>query len=342
VGNGGHVLPAVTYFEVAGEIITVLSLQPTTKMNASSHFALRAWLGNCHVEHVLGHSEMVQEKLLRIYHGSDSFLDNTQYNTTNSIQERRPSGMYVVQFVTEGNYSTTTPVPESQEAPETTSVVASTETTALPSTTPVPLSAFVVTMAVSMPMLLSEFDESRQVLFKDAIAAVAGVSSSDVSISKIESIASAATTVRRRLLSGGIRVDLSINAATRGAATQLGAQLSNPSTLNARLQQAGLPSVSMLQVPTTIASATHTSTRADKDNNMSHSYIIAAAVGGVSLLVIFIIVLLMLLQDRPVIGPSYEQQAPVIPVVVRPVHHERAYYLIHPNEQEMVSVPWHV
>jgi len=210
VGNGGDVLPAVTYFEVAGAIVTVLSLEPTTKMNASSDFALRAWLGKCYVEHVRSHSEIVEAKLLHIYHGNVPSWEHAQYFTTNSIQVRRPADMYLLQFTIEGNYNavtTHTPVPEATNTPLP-------EATTLPSTTPVPQSAFVVTMAVSMPMLLSEFFESKQALFKDSIAAVASVPSSDVTIAKIESIASTVT-VRRRLLSGGIRVDLRINAATR-------------------------------------------------------------------------------------------------------------------------------
>jgi len=401
VGNGGHMLPVVTYFEVAGGIVTVLSLEPTTKMHATSQFALRAWLGNCFVEHVLNHSETVQAKLMHIYHGNDPSWKNAKYVTTNSILERQIEHLHFVQVTIEGNYSvattTTTPMPEdtktvgnsttpvpedtetvdpirttlatSQGGSETSALPSTTpvpqgdfatnttspmpgdtktvdtirttlatsrggsESTSLPSSTPVPQSDFAVTMAVSMPMLLSEFDDSKQVLFKNSVAAAAAVPSSDVTIAKIQDIAGTVVTTRRRLLSGGIRVDLSINAATRSAATQVVTQLSNPTTLNVQLQLAGLPSVTMLQVPTTIASGTPSVTPTEKDDNMPHSYVIGAAVGGVSLVVIFIIVLLWILQNRPVTGPSYGRQVPMAPVMVAPVHHQQAYYPLHPNKK---------
>jgi len=313
-------------------------------MYPSSHFALRAWLGNCFVQDVLNNSEIVEANLLLIYHGNDASWENVKYVTTYYIVQRQIQELYFVQITIEGNYSYSVPITTTSPMPEDTSLVTSesrSETTPLLTTTPAPQSAFVVTMAVSMPLLLSEFDDSRQALFKNAIAVVAAVPSSDVSISKIESITSTVLAVRRRLLSGGIRVDLSINAATRGAATQLGTRLSNPTALNAQLQVAGLPSATMLQVPTTTATVMPPSTHAQRDDIMARTYVIGAVVGGVTLVVIFIIILMFVLQDRPTIGPSYEQQVPMMPEMVIPVHHEQAYYPLHPNQERVLNVPWH-
>ena len=98
----------------------------------------------------------------------------------------------------------------------------------LPTTSPKPESAFVVTMAVSLPFTLAEFDESKQVDFKRTIANVAGVNLADVTIASISSIPANA---QRRLFASALRIDMRINAASSNAAGQLGATLSNPASV---------------------------------------------------------------------------------------------------------------
>ena len=163
-------------------------------------------------------------------------------------------------------------------------------------TTPtISVSLYVVTMAISLPITVSEFDEGTKKSFKSSIAEVAGVSTADVIIDKIESITTARSgggiSVSRRLLVAGIRIDMNIQAADKNTADALGAKLT-VTAINSKLQQAGLPSVTILKAPTTTANRDGSSTSGTHDDgggagvsNMLPA-IIGAGVGFVVLLLL--------------------------------------------------------
>jgi len=82
----------------------------------------------------------------------------------------------------------------------------------------VTVSPYVVNMAVSIPMTIPEFDNSKQATFRAAIAAAAGVQNADVTLVKVERISNALRgeeihAAGRQMLVAGIRIDMSINAA---------------------------------------------------------------------------------------------------------------------------------
>jgi hypothetical protein len=108
-------------------------------------------------------------------------------------------------------------------------------------------SAFVVEMAVSIPVAIAEFDNQKKESFKTATALTAGVSTVDVSIVQVSSIAASSG---RRLLAESTRIDFVIQANTRTKALGLSNRLSDTSQLNLNLQQSGLPQVTVLTQPT--------------------------------------------------------------------------------------------
>ena len=151
-----------------------------------------------------------------------------------------------------------------------------------------------MTAAVSLPMTVADFDDGKQATFKTAIAAAAGVSSADVTIVKIESISSARRggairhVTLRRLLAAGIRIDISVKAANQNAGDALGAKLTVTS-INAQLQQAGLPAATLLEAATTAPSGEGSSTSDGAGGGML-PVIIGAAVGLTVLLAIALFV----------------------------------------------------
>jgi hypothetical protein len=106
-------------------------------------------------------------------------------------------------------------------------------------------------MAVSIPLALSEFNDAKRASFKEAFAQALGVSSSDVSIDIVESI-SIARRAARRLLAPGIKVGISVKAASKNAADTMVAKLT-ATNINAKLQEAGLPPATIVEAPTTVA-----------------------------------------------------------------------------------------
>jgi len=185
----------------------------------------------------LAHSSHVHIHLLQLYYAQLSSLTNATYNITKTdVTEKNGTGMLL--FVMEGIVTNKIPEkPQNYSQP--------------PPISPVPESAFVVTMAVSLPFTLAEFDDTKQAGFRSVIANVANVKLADVAIASIASINTDASR-RRRLLASALRIDLRINAASSNAAGQLGATLSNASTLNTALAAAGLPAATVLVAPATI------------------------------------------------------------------------------------------
>lgn len=135
-------------------------------------------------------------------------------------------------------------------------------------------SSFVVTLAVSLPLTLSDFDDGTQSTFKVAMAAVTGVSNADVSIDNIESISTARRGLNisipmRRLLAEGVRIDMSIKAADKTAADSMHVKLT-VTVINTKLQESGLPAVTILEAPKSVAS------HSGKELNLG----IVGAIGG--------------------------------------------------------------
>jgi len=125
-----------------------------------------------------------------------------------------------------------------------------------PPTTPAPPVAVaeatrVVKMAVSLPMSVDDFDQSKQDKFVASIARAADVATADVNIDKIEAI----TVARRRLLAESIRVETSIKAADQSAAAAMADKLT-ASTINTELAKEGLPDATIIAAPTVEAVAT--------------------------------------------------------------------------------------
>jgi len=192
-------------------------------------------------------------------------------------------------------------------------------------------------------MSLSDFDESRQILFRQSIATVSSVPITDVNIANIQSIVSG--TSRRRMLSAGIRIDIRINAATHSGASQLSAQLSDVNAVNTQLLQVGLPVATMLELPVTTQTNTMVPIGSDSDSKSSsgsgtnHSipnpYILGGAVAGAALFVLLIVIITGM-------GPQYDEIQPLyvnehlhmIPVVMPHAMHP-GYYPIPDHSRNM-------
>jgi len=229
----------------------------------------------------------------------------------------------------------------------------------LPATTPKPESAFVVTMAVSLPFTLAEFDDSKQIEFKGTVANVAGVNINDVTIASITSVP---TNAQRRLFAAALRIDMRINAASSNAASQMGATLSSPATLNAALVSAGLPAATVLVAAATVQTSSNSVTNALTTpvvqrsiiENMRNPVLITAVIGAVA----FVLVLLVFVNTMP---PEHKnvgvfEHASHVPLAQIPqgaimpefaqMHHapmspmsQGIYYPIHDQSGE---VTWHV
>ena len=90
------------------------------------------------------------------------------------------------------------------------------------------------------------------------MVAVTGVSNADVSIDNIESISTARRGLNisipmRRLLAEGVRIDMSIKVADKTAADAMHAKLT-VTAINTKLQESGLPAVTILEAPKSVAS----------------------------------------------------------------------------------------
>ena len=108
------------------------------------------------------------------------------------------------------------------------------------------VAAFVIKMSVTLPMSRDDFDASAQTAFRESVALAAGVSSADVRIVRILDVDGGA--VRRRLLTAGISVETSVQAASESVASAITTSLT-AETLNSALAAAGLPPATILQAP---------------------------------------------------------------------------------------------
>ena len=121
-------------------------------------------------------------------------------------------------------------------------------TTSVATTTPTSEpESYVVKMVVALPLTIQEFNNSAQIKFKQSVARASGVSSTDVTIERIVDMNGG--TVRRRLLSTGIRVETSVKAPNESAASAISTSLT-ADTLNSALVEAGLPAATILEAPT--------------------------------------------------------------------------------------------
>ena len=155
----------------------------------------------------------------------------------------------------------------------------------------IPASSFVVTLAVSLPLTLSDFDDSKQSTFTAAMAVVSGVSIADVSIDNIESISTARRGLNisipmRRLLAEGVRIDMSIKVADKTAADAMHAKLT-VTAINTKLQESGLPAATILEAPKTIVNGegeSASSAEEDKYNigGASSTSMLPAIIGAAS------------------------------------------------------------
>ena len=157
-----------------------------------------------------------------------------------------------------------------------------------------------MTVAVSMPMSVSEFDTGKQSTFRVATAAVTGVSNADVTIVTVEAAADASNanvaivkvesivgtrregqilTSGRHLLTAGIRIGFSVIVATQDQVDALGAKLTTTG-INAQLLLAGWSADTMLEAPKIPARAKGTSTTSSTTSGGG---------GGVRLLTIIMI-----------------------------------------------------
>jgi len=312
------VSPYMTYFELDGQIVIVYEIDHGHRHDQASDFGIVAILGNCNISHITAHIVGVQTEIVRLLHAGSHASMNVTYiftrtNTTNVIGANTPD---IVILEIEGNYvianktnntdhdahpseSPTESEPalpsntSNSTVPPSTANATSTPKPAVPTSTPAPESPFVVTMAVSLPFTLAEFDDSKQLEFKGVIANVAGVNLKDVAISGIVSVA---TNAQRRLLASTLRVDMRINAASTAAASRMGATLSNPTTLNTALSSAGLPAATVLVAPATVQTSSNSNTpvlpvvQRSIIENTRNPVLIGAVVGGVVLLILLIVI----------------------------------------------------
>ena len=253
-------MPIMTYMQVEDNYISVLALRHAEKHTASSEFAFVAMLGTTNIDLVHRHAAFIESKIFGLYHGQASALADKMYSTHSNITQH--SSTNVVLFRLEGIYNvqlvTTNPLPPIPPPPP--PIPPPPPPPIPPPPPPIPpppppvlppltaASPFVVAMAVSMPISIAEFDNSKQSVFKAAVAATASVSPTDVGISNIASITAGGS---RRLLAAGIRVDFHVNAATQSASTLLENRLGSADVLNTNLRQAGLPQATVLVTPKT-------------------------------------------------------------------------------------------
>ena len=254
----------MTYVQVEDNYISVLALRHTEKHTASSEFAFVVMLGTTNVDLVQTHASFIESTIFALYHANATAVAGMMYSTHMNITQHLSTGVVLLRL--EGNYDVELytanqslpilPPPPSASPVPPPPPSASPVPPSPPSASPVPPppppppalipSPFVVTMAVSMPISIAEFDNNKQTVFKAAVATTAGVLPANVDISNITSITTAGS---RRLLAVGIRVDFRVNAATRSASTLLESKLSSATVLNTNLQQAGLPQATVLVEP---------------------------------------------------------------------------------------------
>ena len=100
----------------------------------------------------------------------------------------------------------------------------------------------VITIVLSLPLSLADFDVEEQAAFKQAIANAAAVDASKVKIS-IESLQ------RRQLLAAGIRVTIQIEVEDASRVESVNGRLS-ADNINSELDKAGLPAAEIVSAPT--------------------------------------------------------------------------------------------
>ena len=86
----------------------------------------------------------------------------------------------------------------------------------------------VVTLSLSLPLSMAEFNDHRQTNFRESIARAAGASPADVAIRNVKDLSSA----RRSLLSSSIRVDTSVKAENQADAVAMSKRLTADSINN--------------------------------------------------------------------------------------------------------------
>jgi len=199
------------------------------------------------------------------------------------------------------------------------------------------VSPFVVTMAVAIPLTVAEFDVTKQTKFREAVATTAGVPSSDVKITSIESIVGT-----RRLLAASIRVDILVNAATQNAANTVSSGLT-ANSLNAQLQQSGLPAASVLQVPVAVASTptnnNAVSTQSSSSSGISSRMMWLVLVAGVAFILCAAIAAYCIIYKMTRKHTQFEQPFAAAPYANSDFQHNSVLYSSVPAGQPYMSAP---
>jgi len=145
-----------------------------------------------------------------------------------------------------------------------------------------------VKMAIGLRISIAEFDNAKQLTFRQGIANAAFVAVGKVTITSIKT----QTTGRRHLLADGIRIDVEVAAKDANAAASVAQKLS-VENINAQLSKAGLPEAEVLSdpvvsevlsVPIVSAAPPPPAESEGKSNDMT--VIIAAVCAGVGAVVL--------------------------------------------------------
>jgi len=134
-------------------------------------------------------------------------------------------------------------------------------------------------MVIGLRISIDEFDNAKQLTFRQGIANAAVVAVGKVTITSIKS----QTTGRRHLLVDGIRINVEIAAKDANAAVSVANKLS-VENINAQLSKVGLPEAEVLSVPIVYADAPPPAESEDKSNHMT--VIVAAVCAGVGAVVL--------------------------------------------------------
>ena len=114
---------------------------------------------------------------------------------------------------------------------------------------------YLLRMSLSLPLTLSQFNASQQLLLRRELAAVAGLPDStgwtQVSITNITT----QSRRRRHLLENAISVAVAISLASAAAAAAAAAALSSPGALNAAFASVGLPPAQITSGPVVVVAA---------------------------------------------------------------------------------------
>jgi len=142
-----------------------------------------------------------------------------------------------------------------------------------------------VKMVVGLKISIVEFDNAKQLTFRQGIADVAAVAVGKVRIANIE----AQTPSRRRLLIDSIKIDVEVAAKDTNAAASVANKLT-VENINLQLGKAGLPEAEVLSIPVVSAVPSPLAEPEDKSNNLTILIVVVCAGAGAVVLGIAVFV----------------------------------------------------